>query len=296
MVTDSLAPLPPLAFDLSVARAEPDGIEMGVLGDGSAYLSTRGLARACGQPPSVIHQISEHWGQSCHELHCRRIEYLLSEYTDGAVPRFREIPLDGYITRVYPDAVCMAILEYFAFESRAPTAHIARASFRQLTRGALRHTIYEHCDYSSGHEAAESWAHLHHRLALNPLPAGYFSVFREITDLLIATVQSGLTLDQHTMPDISVGMAWGRHWSRYDLDDRLGERIKHPYHLPANSGKRDIETWLYPITALTHFRTWMRDEYVPQHLPPYLRSKAKRDQLATVHIDRVLASVGAPAQ
>ncbi len=45
---------------VAVSR-ELDGIEMGVLGDGTPYLSGRGVARVCGAAVSTIINQEDHW-------------------------------------------------------------------------------------------------------------------------------------------------------------------------------------------------------------------------------------------
>ncbi|WP_428267975.1 hypothetical protein [Haliangium sp.] len=286
--------LTPVQFDVSVASAEVDGIEMGVLGDGTPYLTERGLARACGQPPAVMRKLSEHWGSPCDELHCRRIGALLPLYVDPDERRFRDITVDGRKTRVFPVNVALAVLEYFAFDSRAPTVPIARATHRMLMRACARRFVYAHTGYGPDQGMSESWRFLHHRMVLNPLPSGYFSVFRELAGVLIAAAQSGLTLDAHTLPDLSVGGGWGRYWRDHDFDAVYGPRIKHPHHFPASSGRdADIEAWIYPLAALASFRAWMRDDYVPYRLPAYLRNKAAAGALAPAHVDHLFAAISA---
>src|SRR4029079_11664237 len=44
-----------------VKEVEVDGIQMGVLSDGTPYLTLRGLARMCGIAPSVLSQLATDW-------------------------------------------------------------------------------------------------------------------------------------------------------------------------------------------------------------------------------------------
>ncbi len=44
-----------------VANGEVDGVEMGVLSDGTPFLGARGLARVCGVAPSVIIEWASEW-------------------------------------------------------------------------------------------------------------------------------------------------------------------------------------------------------------------------------------------
>lgn len=66
-------------MDMVVAK-EVDGVEMGVLEDGTAFLTGRGLARACGVVPSAIIGQAAEWasGKRTGELCAERLARLKS--------------------------------------------------------------------------------------------------------------------------------------------------------------------------------------------------------------------------
>ena len=291
--------LTPLQFDLAIAYAEADGMEMGILGDGTPYLTAAGLAHASGQTPSAIRCATvPRSGSGRAAVAYQRILALAAANGHHGETLYRDITIVGKPARVYSDAVCMAVLEYFAFEARSYTAHVAQRSYRLLARQSLRRFIYTRVGHNDQAVFSDSWQHLHDRMVLNPLPPDYFSIFREITDLLIAVIQAGLALDRHTVPDISVGLRWGRYWADAELDRRYGPRCKHPHRFPADqsiaqsmASPVEVQAWIYPIQALGEFRAWMRDDYLPIFLAPYLASKARGGELAAAHVDPVLAAV-----
>ncbi|MEM9493594.1 MAG: hypothetical protein AAGC55_30880 [Myxococcota bacterium] len=286
--------LVPIQFDLAIAHAEVDGLEMGVLGDGTPYLTGRALARACGQPESLIRELDQHHAAGCSELRCRKIAGLLAAYSGSERVMGRDVTIAGQTERVYSDGASMAVLEYFAFDARSRASRIARRSFRRLAGQSLRQFIYGRVGYGGDSYAADSWQYLHDRIALNPMPLGYFGVFREITDFLISAIQSGLSLDSASIPDISVGLGWGRYWTQHSLDCVYGLRVRHPHHFPAGGAKAAaVDSWIYPIAGLDEFRAWMREDYLPKRLPVYLRRKAEQGVLAPARIDGLLAAMSA---
>lgn len=50
-----------MQFPFAVKEIEKDGIEMGVLNDGTPYLSQRGLAKMCGVDRKVISALTDNW-------------------------------------------------------------------------------------------------------------------------------------------------------------------------------------------------------------------------------------------
>ena len=113
---------------------------------------------------------------------------------------------------------------------------------------------------------------------MNNLPQGFFSVFREIADIVIYAIQSGLIVDTHTVPDISVSRKWSGFWEASQLDNKYGERIKYPHVYPdyfphAKSNPQDV--YVYPLKALGEFRIWIQEHYLPENFPTYLKKKVK---------------------
>jgi hypothetical protein len=49
--------------------------------------------------------------------------------------------------------------------------------------------------------------------------------------------------------------------------------------------------WVYPISALGNFRTWLLQKYIPDHFPSYLESKVKKGALPASAAELLLAAV-----
>jgi hypothetical protein len=269
-----------------------DGMEMGVLPDGTPYLTARALARICGQSTGAIAKLTSEWQRERTKPRGRIIAGLLLAQGHTGAALIIHVQDRGVLRRVLPDTVCMAILEYYAFESSTKNQYLAQTSYRILARKSLRQFIYGRVGYDPNARQAAAWQHLHDRMMLNPAPPGYFSLLREITDLLIAAVQSGLALGPHTLPDISVGVAWGKHWTTHDLDTVYGARVKHPHRFPDAFPQMEVvEAWTYPDTARGAFRGWLRDHYLPYRLPQYLASKAKSGALPAYRVEPLLSAL-----
>ncbi|MCH1920137.1 hypothetical protein L9G15_11915 [Shewanella sp. A3A] len=275
----------------SVKHSAPDGIEMGVMSNGTAYLGARGLAALCGVAPSVIITLVKDWQEDLRfKPRGQVIEKLIKDQGGDPESLYVPITVEGTTYHAINDTNCMAILEYYAFESQTPQEQ-ARINYRNLARLTLRTYIYERTGYNVEDSLPNYWKTFHERITLNELPSGYFSVFSEIATLIVTGIRKGMPFDSKTMPDISVGQAWGRHWSDNCLRDVYGERIKHLHVFPEDFPQKDPQAWIYPVEALGEFRRWMDAIYLTQKFGPYLAGKAKRGALSNTDIPALINAV-----
>lgn len=268
-----------LSHSIDIVK-EVDGIEMGVLKDGTAYLTGRGLARLCGVVPSAIIYQKDQWkaGHRTNKLAKTLVENGYNE------PELFIADAEGAASsNPYSEAVCMTVLEYFAFEAqtKSPTA---QKNFRTLARAGLRAFVYTALGYAgpSAPAISQDWKHFHDRMMLVNSPLGYFSVFKEIAEFVIGSIRGGLPVDESNVPDISVGLTWGKHWTESDLEATFGPRIKHPHNFPEyfkQAPSNPQEIWVYPVLALGEFRMWLQSTYIPEKFPKYLLGKEKKNIL-----------------
>jgi hypothetical protein len=267
----------PLDLGIEVERVV-GGIEMGVLENGIPYLTQRGLAEMTGAARRSIQEITEEWqeAQATDVWRGRMVffrEYLTKTGFDE--PRlFIEIAKDGSPHYAYPDMVCMAMVEYFAFEAQR-TNETAIANFRNLARYGLQKFIYD----ALGYIPEDPWKLFNARVSLlkDSVPVGYFSVFKESTGLVVDLINAGLPVNQHTIPDGSVGGTWGRYWTAENLAARYGDRIEYPHYYPVEypqSASNPQKAWAYPNEAWAEFQHWFRTVYLPTKYPVYILKKA----------------------
>lgn len=264
---------------LPVAETEVDGIQMGVLSDGTAYLTARGLARMCGTPHSVLSRLASGWQEERFKPRGRRIDEALASQGYSADSISLRHVRNGVEELAFPDVVCMAILEYYAFDADNESRVTALANFRLLARSSFRLFIYNRCGYDPAKAIPQPWKTYHERILLNDqVPLGFFSVFREIADVVVHMIQANCPIDSHTMPDGSVGLAWSKHWVAVDGDSAFGVRQKHPHVFPdwfPQSAVNPVEAWIYPLAALGAFRVWLYESYLPVAFPKYIQGKVK---------------------
>ncbi len=272
----------PIAVTKSV---EIDSVGMGVLADGTPFLSGRGLARLCGVSNSVIVEIGNEWKDEPQKPRIVAIKNTLEERgvrLDSPYVIAKEKGNDIY---VYPDVISLAILEYYAFEAGANCREQARKNYRILAGKALREFIYTQVGYDPTNSVPDAWKQFHDRVSLtyNSVPRGHFGVFKEISDLVVTLGQSGLHIDETFVPDISIGQAWSRHWEENGLSEYYGERQRWNHNYPdyfAQAASNPQPAWAYPEVALGEFRKWLRETYVKGgKFARYLNTKVKKGEL-----------------
>ena len=270
-----------MPLDLGIeVQMDVNGIEMGVLENGIPYLTQRGLSAITGIARNVIQTITKEWEEHFDDdiLGKDRIsffkEYLFKNgYSD---PKLHlETVQNGTTHYAYPDVVCMAFLEYYAFESKADSPK-ALENYRRFAAFGLRRFIYEALDYTPG----DKWKYHHDRVSLlkDSSPPGYFTIFQEITGMVVDLIAADLTVNHKTVPDISVGIAWAKHWSDNNLEAQYGKRIPYEHNYPnyyPQSLSNPQKPNAYPDAALPEFRRWFKQVYLLTKFPAYILTKAK---------------------
>lgn len=269
----------PLDLGVEVQR-DINGIEMGVLDNGIPYLTQRGLSGVTGAARSLIQTITKEWEDHHADevIGKDRISYFKQYLFDKG---FNEPSLhietvqNGTIHYAYPDVVCMAFLEYYAFESKGDNT-VALGNYRKFAAFGIRKFIYEALEYTP----SDKWKYHNDRVSLlkDTAPLGHFTIFQEITGLVVDLITADLTVNHKTVPDISVGIAWGKYWTENKLETQFGPRIQYEHNYPnyyPQSLSNPQKPNAYPDAALPLFRQWFKQVYLLTKFPAYILTKAK---------------------
>lgn len=266
-------------LDLQIERqAEIEGIGMGVLRDGTAFLTGRGLARLVGIENLHIRTISQEWLEDPLKPRISAIKSILQrrgiyapaahiETTDGKRP-----------IHAFPDAICLAVLEYYAFDAAKPRP-TARDNYRILAGQALRELIYSQVGYDPDGGTQETLRKWHERIELNhqSAPKGYFSIFNEAHTVIYELIMAGASVGPKMVPDISIGIHWAKHWDSSNLRVRFGDREKFPHRYPDDHPQAKSNPQIancYPLDALGEYRRWLQESYLDGgKLSLYLKGK-----------------------
>ncbi len=269
---------------------EVDGIEMGVLADGTAFLTGAGLASACGVGKGVIYQQAINWKDGKRD---GKLAKMIA--AAGFDEDLLYTPLEGGRVHAYSDSICALVIAYYAFEAKND---IAQRTALVLVRQGLKDFIYRSVGFDPRTELPKGLRDFHDRLMLSTAPAGHYSVLREMAEFLLRVLHGGLPPSSATVPDISVGIVWAEHWAQQNLAARFGERVRHEHNYPdyyPQSASNPQEIWVYPIESLGEFRRWLDAVYIPNKFPEYLKGKVRKNVLQRADADRLLAVV-VPAQ
>ena len=286
------------SLDLEVEK-DIGGIGMGVLSDGTPYLNQRGLAALCGVQNAHIGTISSQWNEVDQKPRIAAIKAILAKAGFKAPVAHVEIPHAGKTHFCYPAEVCLAVLEYYAFDAGANCQPEARDNFRLLAGSKLRELIYSQTGYDpTGQNRFKKW---HERIALNfqSAPKGFFHVFNEAHTIIYELIQAGAPIREKMVVDISIGQHWSKHWEAKSLTQLYGERCKYPHHYPDShpqSKSNPQESWCYPLAALGSYREWLQDTYIEGgKFSAYLQGKVTRGELPPSVAQLAIATL-VPAQ
>lgn len=208
---------------------EFDGIQAGVLSDGTPFLAGNGLAVLCGVTRQTINDLGEDVpsvedsDRAGKKDRAGKIAKLLRDHGYKESKLYSKFPVPNQPNDInaYPEAVCMAVLEYYAFEADDNITQKAKDIFRTLVRKSFRDFIYSLVGYNKQRVSFSDYtlsriSH-HHNVDDMPLPDGYFCLFDKMIEILQKfDVRIGYTLggkwydastgDKRFLePDISLG-------------------------------------------------------------------------------------------
>lgn len=274
------------SFDLGIEiDAEFGEIGMGVLSDGTPYLNQRGLAALCGVQNAHIGTISSQWNESEPKPRIKAIKSILEKAGHTAAQAHVEVVHNGRLHYCYPSEICLAVLEYYAFDAGTNCQPEARDNFRLLAGSKLRELIYSQVGYDPSGAHRKRFDKWHDRIALNyqSAPKGFFHVFNEAHTIIYELIQAGAPISEKMVVDISIGVHWSKHWESVGLDAKFGARSKYPHRYPDShpqAKSNPQESWCYPLSALGAYREWLQDTYIEGgKFSAYLQGKVARNEL-----------------
>ena len=277
------------------AEAQIGEIGMGVLSDGTPFLNQRGLATMCGVQNAHIGTISSQWNEVEPKPRIAAIKAILLKAGYTASAAHHEVEHKGVPHYCYPAEICLAVLEYYAFDAGVNCQTQARDNFRLLAGSKLREMIYSHVGYDpTGRDRFKDW---HDRIALNyqSAPKGFFHVFNEAHTIIYELISAGAQIGPGLIVDISIGQHWSRFWTDGRMDETYGPRCRYPHcypdtHPQARSNPQD--SWCYPVVALGEFRGWLQDIYIEGgKFKSYLKNKVSRRELAPSVAELAIATL-----
>lgn len=250
-------------------------VEVGLLPDGTPFMSGRELARACGISNSTL----VGWGEVAPSLGDRhragKLANLLATYRYGGDRLFIRLPSGSQFggranVSAYPYQVCMAFLDYYAFEANKEEA---RNSLRLLSEQQLPQSIYQVVSEKSQPPIVSQYDPFRRRPLRDGIPVGYFSVGPILSADL---ARSHFPLELHTALLNNIDKAWNRYWIVQQLRMQYGDRFPMP-QLATHDWARPRQ-YVYPNAVLPEFKNWLTLQYIPERYPSYLQRK--RQQIA----------------
>ena len=257
-------------------------IEVGILEDGTPFLSGRGLAKACGISNSTLVSWGELVPQVGAKYRAGKLAKLLATHQYKGDRLFLRLPSDVKFggkpnVSAYPYPVCMAFLDYYAFAGNKETAHKSRRILRQQP---LPRFIDPAIAPTPVIAQPSARTREEDRPLRGKVPANYFGVFQITSRGQQGNAQNELTVDVPISHHRNIEKAWSQYWYIHKLWEQHGKRV--PYlrrsldHSPHLTIDGYLPTYLYPTSVLSEFKRWFAEHYIPDRFPSYRHRKAHK--------------------
>lgn len=271
---------------------EFDGIAMGVLDNGIAYLSARGLAKACGVSLATMQDFYEKWNKKLDsatndDKQATYIRDSLKEKNYADKELYIVIEDEQGVKYAFPEPVCMAFLEYYTFEARTKELREhAQKLYKKFANLGFRKFIYQAVGYDDNTTNANYYKQLYYErvsILKNQVPHDYFGIFNELGGFILDLINNDIPVNNKIIPDISVGQAWAREWKDKNYDSIYSSAIKYEHLYPESypqSKSNPQDAWCYPVESLGMFRKWFYDNYLSSKFPKYINNLIKNNKLS----------------
>ena len=285
--------------ELDGARLNTFG--MGILSDGTPFLTQRGLSVLCGVENAHIGTISSQWVDEIPKPRINKIRDILRRNGHSLERAHVPVQVGGRVIYAYREEISLAVIEYYAFEAGQFCQEEARDNFRILARKGFRDAIYESLDYAPSREIDDKWRPFHDRLSLvyNSAPDGYFSIFKESAEVTLTLGESGVFANDEVIPDISIGRCWSDYWRKQNLASKYGERLDYEHNYPGyfpQAASNPQTPWAYPEAALGEFKRWLREDYIRGgRFANYVKGQVSKKGITAEAANRALAAYELPA-
>jgi hypothetical protein len=177
---------------------------------------------------------------------------------------------------IVPDEACFAIADHYANHARAYKGKsVCKQNLQNLGNVSMRLFIWSKTgfvpqvlkDRLRGHTTA--YIERLENVRDHQIPDEFWTTFREGADvLLLVEKDMKIPVDQFDLCDGSIGT----HWSNYRKGEAWAQEVGSYIHVFRDQrGSREARA--YDYSELPRFKKWLRENYIPYHLPEYLAGK-----------------------
>jgi hypothetical protein len=187
---------------------------------------------------------------------------------------------------IVPDEACSAVIEYYAFDARAYSGQdVAKQNFRVAGRAGIRVFIWSQTGFipevlrDSLRSNTTTYIERLENIRDHKIEDDQWTTFREGAEvLLLVEKEMCVPVDQLDLCDGSIG----KHWSTYRNGKPWFQASGHYVHVFRDQrGEREARA--YDLGELSYFRRWLREVYIPFHLPEYLAGKHGKLAIAEIY-------------
>jgi hypothetical protein len=177
---------------------------------------------------------------------------------------------------IVPDDVCQGVLEHYAFEARKYQGQPgAVANYRSIAKAGMRIFIWSKTGFipeplrQSLRSHTSVYIERLENMRDHTVNDFLWTTFREGAEvLLLVEKELQVPVDQLDLCDGSIGS----HWSQF-REDKAWRKAPGTYTHNFRDQRGPQECRAYHLEELSYFKKWLREYYIPHHLPEYLTNK-----------------------
>lgn len=273
---------------MDLIRKEEDGVEFyTVLMTGQSGMSQSGLAILAGVTQQALSQLEK-------TLTSRAPSEWLQPFVDSPLTLTIDDPVvDGKRQgnlKVYKSSYCAAVLKHYS-EIERQEAKPSRPATYSLVRFAERGIdswIQDITGWRQWQEVIKPHTDVYIRriehMRDHKIDDELWAIFREAAELLLLIEKDWrVPINDYDILDGSIG----RRWSDYRKGQEwVGQAGFYTHKYRDQRGER--ECCAYGMSELPHFRRWLREVYIPTHLPQYLVDKYGKSSVRLIYTENSL--------
>ncbi|MCY6494617.1 helix-turn-helix domain-containing protein, partial [Leptolyngbya sp. GGD] len=171
--------------------------------------------------------------------------------------------------KIYKSSYCAAVLKHYAEQGR----QIAVFSLIKFAEKGIDSWIQEITGWKQWQEKIQPYTDVYIKRIENmrdhKISDDLWMIFREAAELLLLIEKDWqVPINQYDILDGSIGRLWSDYRKPYPWAGTVGS-----YNHKFRDKRGEQPCAAYEMTELPYFRKWLREVYIPTHLPQYLVNK-----------------------